>query len=45
MIIDVSHLNVKSFYDVLEENPKILIVSHSDAYSLSNHRRNLMMIN
>lgn len=41
MIIDVSHLNVKSFYDVLEENPKILIASHSDAYSLSNHRRNL----
>lgn len=41
MIIDVSHLNVKSFYDVLEENPKILIASHSDAYSLSNQRRNL----
>lgn len=41
MIIDVSHLNVKSFYDVLEENPKILFASHSNAYSLSNHRRNL----
>lgn len=41
MIIDVSHLNVKSFYDVLEENPKILIASHSNAYTLSNHPRNL----
>lgn len=41
MIIDVSHLNVKSFYDVLEENPKILIASHSNAYTISNHRRNL----
>ena len=26
MIIDVSHLNVKSFYDVLEENPKNLCI-------------------
>lgn len=41
MIIDVSHLNVKSFYEVLEENPKILIASHSNAYTISNHRRNL----
>lgn len=41
MIIDVSHLNVKSFYDVLEENPKILFASHSNAYTISNHRRNL----
>lgn len=41
MIIDVSHLNIKSFYDVLEENPKILIASHSNAYTISNHRRNL----
>lgn len=41
MIIDVSHLNIKSFYDVLEENPKILMASHSNAYTISNHRRNL----
>ena len=27
MIIDVSHLNVKSFYDVLEENPKTVVTS------------------
>ncbi len=41
MIIDVSHLNEKSFYEVLELNPKILIASHSNAYSLSDHIRNL----
>ena len=41
MIIDVSHLNEKSFYDVLKEQPKILIASHSNAYSLSDHIRNL----
>lgn len=41
MIIDVSHLNIKSFYDVLNENPKILMASHSNAFTLSNHRRNL----
>lgn len=41
MIVDVSHLNEKSFYDVLNEKPKILIASHSNAYALSNHPRNL----
>lgn len=41
MIIDVSHLNIKSFYDVLEYAPKNIIASHSNAYTLSEHRRNL----
>ena len=41
MIVDVSHLNEKSFYDVLNENPKILIASHSNCYSLCPHLRNL----
>ena len=41
MIIDVSHLNEKSFYEVLELNPKILIASHSNAFALSDHPRNL----
>lgn len=41
MVIDVSHLNVKSFYEVLEENPKILLASHSNAYTISDHIRNL----
>lgn len=41
MIVDVSHLNEKSFYEVLNENPKILIASHSNCYSLCPHVRNL----
>lgn len=41
MIIDVSHLNIKSFYDVCEQKPEILFASHSNAYTISNHRRNL----
>lgn len=41
MIVDVSHLNVLSFYEVLKEKPKHLIASHSNSYSLSNHPRNL----
>ena len=41
MIIDVSHLNELSFYEVLKENPKILIASHSNCYSLCPHVRAL----
>lgn len=41
MIVDVSHLNEKSFYDVLNENPKILIASHSNCYALRPHLRAL----
>ena len=41
MVIDVSHLNIKSFYDVLEYMPHNIIASHSNAYTLSDHRRNL----
>ena len=41
MIVDVSHLNVKSFYDVLSYVKKPVIASHSCCYSLSDHRRNL----
>lgn len=41
MIIDVSHLNVKSFFDVTNYTNKNIIASHSNAYSLCNHRRNL----
>ena len=41
MIIDVSHLNQKSFYDVIEYTDQNIIASHSNAYTLSNHRRNL----
>ncbi len=41
MITDVSHLNIKSFYDVVDYNPNILIASHSNAFALANHPRNL----
>ncbi len=41
MMIDVSHLNVKSFYDALDYVGDTVIASHSNAYSLSDHRRNL----
>lgn len=41
MIVDVSHLNIKSFYEVMEFVTKPVIASHSCAYSLSDHRRNL----
>ena len=41
MIVDVSHLNIKSFYEVMNVVTKPVIASHSCAYSLSDHRRNL----
>ena len=41
MIVDVSHANVKSFYDILDYVSKPVIASHSCAYTLSDHRRNL----
>ena len=41
MIIDVSHLNIKSFFDVVEYVNDVVIASHSNAYTLCPHRRNL----
>lgn len=41
MIVDVSHLNIKSFYEVMDFVTKPVIASHSCAYTLSDHRRNL----
>ena len=41
MIIDVSHLSEKSFYDVMKVTNKPIIASHSCAKSICNHRRNL----
>lgn len=41
MIVDVSHLNEKSFYDVIDYKPPLLIASHSNAANLSVHMRNL----
>lgn len=41
MIIDVSHLSDRGFYDVLELTKKPFVASHSNARSLSPHPRNL----
>ncbi len=41
IIPDVSHLGEKSFYDLCEETDFPFIASHSDAYSLNPHVRNL----
>jgi membrane dipeptidase len=41
MIIDVAHLNEKSFYDVLNFTHKNIIFSHGNLKSLCDHRRNL----
>jgi membrane dipeptidase len=39
--IDVSHLNVPSFWDVYEAAQKPIFASHSNARSIVNHPRNL----
>ena len=41
MIIDVSHTNEKSFWDVLDTSTKPVIATHSNARQLSNVDRNL----
>lgn len=41
MILDVSHLNERSFWDVVACARKPFIASHSNAYALCAHRRNL----
>lgn len=41
MLVDVSHLNEPSFWDVLRITSKPVIASHSNARELCNHRRNL----
>lgn len=41
IIIDVSHLSEKSFYDVLNITTKPVIASHSCSKFLCNHKRNL----
>ncbi len=41
IIVDVSHLNRAGFYSVYENAQKPFIASHSNAYSLCTHCRNL----
>jgi len=41
IIVDVSHLNERGFWDVIDICEKPLIASHSDCRALCNHPRNL----
>lgn len=41
MIVDVSHITEKGFWDVLQESSAPVIASHSNCYSVCSHRRNL----
>ncbi len=41
IIIDVSHLNEKSFWDVIETTKKPIIASHSNTFAICSHFRNL----
>lgn len=41
ILVDVSHLNDRSFFDVLERAEKPLVASHSNARCICSHRRNL----
>lgn len=41
MVIDVSHISDKSFYDVIELSEAPVIASHSSVRSIANHKRNL----
>lgn len=41
MIIDVSHTNEKTFWDIMECSKGLVIATHSNAHALCNHPRNL----
>lgn len=41
MMIDVSHISDKAFYDILEITQNPVIASHSNARAICNHPRNL----
>jgi membrane dipeptidase len=41
VLLDVSHLSVKSFWDLIETSEAPIIASHSNAKALCGHRRNL----
>lgn len=41
IIIDVSHLNDKSFWDVINHTSKPIIATHSNVREIADHKRNL----
>lgn len=41
MVVDISHVGVQTFWDVIETTTKPIIASHSGVYALCQHQRNL----
>lgn len=41
MIVDISHVGERTFWDVINTTTKPIIASHSSVYNLCNHQRNL----
>ena len=41
MIVDVSHMSEKSFWDTVQKSNVPIVASHSNAFSIKNHKRNL----
>jgi membrane dipeptidase len=41
IILDVSHLSVRSFWDVSDQSSKPFVATHSNAWSICRHPRNL----
>jgi len=40
MLVDLAHLNEKSFFDVIENTTSPIIISHGNTKTICNHRRN-----
>lgn len=41
MIVDISHVSDKTFYDVIETSKAPVMASHSSARAIANHKRNM----
>ncbi|MEA2571114.1 MAG: rane dipeptidase [Acidobacteriota bacterium] len=41
MLVDISHVSDKTFYDVIETSKAPIIASHSSARALADHKRNM----
>lgn len=41
MIVDVSHANEKTFWDIMDQHPGVVIATHSNVRELCDHPRNL----
>ena len=41
VVVDISHLNIDGFWDVMKESSKPIIASHSNVRALTDHPRNL----